>query len=44
MKNIFRITIAFIAFSMTSQYYAQSSFGFRAGLGFELNYGTITNK
>jgi hypothetical protein len=32
MKNILKITCAVIAFSMTTQYYSQATFGVRAGL------------
>jgi hypothetical protein len=40
MKNILKITCAVIAFSMTTQYYSQATFGVRAGL----NLANMTGK
>lgn len=40
MKNILKITCAVIAFSMTSHYYSQATFGLRAGL----NLANMTGK
>ena len=43
MKNILKITCAVIAFSMTTQYYSQATFGVRAGLNLATGAGKIVD-